>query len=138
MVVLHVFCCQVLSPIYDASMSAVWLIRPSAVEGRTRWSKCSALPHAVKTVLIYRRQRASMHAIDTDGCQPKKDTADHPHRLTGVCRVVLSLRCALTNTCCVPCGCCKLQALKGLQGVIGMSATHPTWQKTRPDDDNDR
>lgn len=32
----------------------------------------------------------------------------------------------------------KPQALKGLQGVIGMSATHPTWQKTRPDDDNDR
>ncbi|CAN0097393.1 unnamed protein product, partial [Hapterophycus canaliculatus] len=29
-------------------------------------------------------------------------------------------------------------ALKGLQGVIGMSATHPTWQKTRPDDDNDQ
>ncbi|CAN0220956.1 unnamed protein product [Ascophyllum nodosum] len=28
-------------------------------------------------------------------------------------------------------------ALKGLQGVIGMSTTHPTWQKTRPDDDND-
>lgn len=32
---------------------------------------------------------------------------------------------------------CKMQALKGLQGVIGMSATHPTWQKTRPDDDKD-
>eukprot|EP00903_Cladosiphon_okamuranus_P005623 g5592.t1 len=29
-------------------------------------------------------------------------------------------------------------AIKGLQDVIGMSATHPTWQKTRPDDDNDR
>lgn len=31
----------------------------------------------------------------------------------------------------------ELQALKGLQGVVGMSATHPTWQKTRPDDDSD-
>eukprot|EP00904_Undaria_pinnatifida_P001236 jgi/Undpi1/11112/HiC_scaffold_30.g13410.m1 len=29
-------------------------------------------------------------------------------------------------------------AMKGLQGVVGMSATHPTWQKTRPDDDNDQ
>ncbi|CAM9382986.1 unnamed protein product [Pylaiella littoralis] len=28
-------------------------------------------------------------------------------------------------------------ASKGLQGVIGMSATHPTWQKTRPDDESD-
>lgn len=36
------------------------------------------------------------------------------------------------------CGCCMLQASKGLQGVVGMSATHPTWQKTRPDDDNDQ
>ncbi|CAM9999996.1 unnamed protein product [Ectocarpus sp. 4 AP-2014] len=30
------------------------------------------------------------------------------------------------------------RALKGLEGVIGMSATHPTWQKTLPDDDNDQ
>ncbi|CBJ48330.1 Putative Glutathione S-transferase [Ectocarpus siliculosus] len=29
------------------------------------------------------------------------------------------------------------RALKGLEGVIGVSATHPTWQKTLPDDDND-
>ena len=27
--------------------------------------------------------------------------------------------------------------LKGLQGAIGLSVTHPTWQRTRPDDADD-
>ena len=26
---------------------------------------------------------------------------------------------------------------QGLEDVIGLSATHPTWQKTRPEDDED-
>lgn len=28
--------------------------------------------------------------------------------------------------------------LKGLDSVIGVSITHYTWQKTRPDDDSDK
>ena len=31
-----------------------------------------------------------------------------------------------------------VRALKGLEDVIGMTAVHPTWKKTKPDDPNDK
>ena len=39
---------------------------------------------------------------------------------------------------CLPRPARQAQALRqGLDHVIGLSATHPTWQKTRPDDSED-
>jgi len=32
---------------------------------------------------------------------------------------------------------CFPQRLKGLEGAVSFSATHPTWQRTRPDDEGD-
>jgi len=34
--------------------------------------------------------------------------------------------------------CVAVLYLKGLQGVIGLSVTHPTWQRTRPEDEADQ
>ncbi|KAK9835349.1 hypothetical protein WJX81_004140 [Elliptochloris bilobata] len=43
----------------------------------------------------------------------------------------ISLACPWANRC------LAVRNLKGLQDIIGLSVTHPTWQRTRPDDPND-
>lgn len=43
----------------------------------------------------------------------------------------ISMACPWAN------GCLAALKMKGLEDVIGWSNTHPTWQKTRPHDEND-
>ena len=33
--------------------------------------------------------------------------------------------------------CAMVRKMKGLENVIGLTVTHPCWQRTRPDDEND-
>jgi glutathionyl-hydroquinone reductase len=46
--------------------------------------------------------------------------------------------CCIVSLAC-PWACRALTALylKGLEGAIGVSVVHPTWQRTRPDDPED-
>ncbi|KAK9859328.1 hypothetical protein WJX84_003362 [Apatococcus fuscideae] len=43
----------------------------------------------------------------------------------------------ISYACPWACRCLTFLYLKGLEGAIGLSITHPTWQKTKPDDSSD-
>lgn len=50
----------------------------------------------------------------------------------------LTLRCAVPRCDCAHASARLPAHHQGLQDVIGLSVTHPTWQRTRPDNDADK
>jgi hypothetical protein len=67
------------------------------------------------------------------------------HVLRKPCRQLCQPHCAsccLFTCLCSDCAVCfpvtSAPPLQGLQDVIGVSVTHPTWQRTRPDSPDDK
>lgn len=83
----------------------------------------TAVDHTDKTGAFKRKQSKHRNIVS-------KDNKEYPPE-AGRYHLHIALACPWAN------GALTTLALKGLEGAISHSIVHPTWQKTRPDDDKD-